>query len=480
MVTPQWGSFQKPIQSLEKDELQEDIQEIPGEVKDQEKPQGKKPQWGDFQTPSTYQGEEDATADEGFFEYIGRNIVTNNSRLNEQILGRPGNIEKFVKESLSEPKGKVDQAILGGLIDWFGKDKWERMIKGPPGRQQLLPTSENLKEFSEKATGGLTKPKTEGEEKFQKYTESVGQAFSGRAPTWMNNFVTPVVSNAIGQVVEDTGFGKDKANMAKMALWTSLTLANNVNAPQHASRMMNEGREGIPQNVNVDVVRMQNRLHQLQRDPQILNADPRSALARQEIVAIERDLANGQVGVGSFMNTYDGVNAVKRNRDMFSLSRNDQNYAKRQIDKVRNAVRDEIMHSASQYPEALNNWRNGIQAWAVIHRSNALTNWIEGLARGPYGKAIAGPAAGLFGVGAYGVSKVPIVAGSSSIALPASYKTAQTMYRMWQDPNLRNYYFRAIGSAINEDSRAFISEYQKLNDRLEKSESTKKNARTNK
>ena len=350
---------------------------------------------------------------------------------------------------------------------------------------QMFPTSNQLKEISQKASSGYTAPKTKGEERLQNVTEDVGSTLMTGRPASMrnaliNNLGIPLATNAISNIVEDTGFGKDKANIAKMATWTALSLLGNVNAPQHASELMNRGRNGVPNTVQADVPRLQRRLQQVSNSPHLLHADPRSALARQQVTAIERDLANGQTSIQSLMTSYDGINAAKRNRDLFSLTRGDQGFARRAIDEVRNVVRDEILDIGRQYPDAINSWRSGVEAWSTIHRSRAVTNWVQDLAQGPYNKIITGAAAPLFGVTAYSGIKAPLIAGPAALAIPAGYKAAQTIQRVWSNPTLANYYWNAIGAATAENIPAFVNNYNKLNKGLEKSNSSNEAAKSKK
>jgi hypothetical protein len=450
--------------------------EIPGGIKDQEKPEPEQPKWGEFKTPTTYQGESDPTADEGIFSYVMRNAVSNASRVAEQIAGSYGNIEKFAKDSLaSSPK------IFGGPIGWavselMGPERWEKFVKGEG--HQMFPTSEQLKEVSQKATGGYTKPKTKGEKEFHEFSEDVGSTLTGRnAPQLMRNLVIPAAANVAKKVVKDTGFGDDAANVAKAAVWIPLTLANSVNAPAYASNLMNEGRNGVPANVQFNVPRFMQRLQTIENT--LLSNDPRTALARQQVAQLRNNIANGQTSVREGFNMYGGLNAAKRDRGLFALNRNDQNFARRAIDQVRDGLRDEIQHSASAYPQALNSWQNGVNAWATIHRSNAITNWVQSVAKGPYAKILTGPAAGLFGIGAYGAKMAPMVALPGTAAVASSYKVGQTLMRMWGDPNLRNYYWGAINGAMGENLPTFISNYNKLNKGLEKSEPVKKKSSSN-
>lgn len=477
MVSPSWDAFTGPQSSIADNEEREVKQEIPGGVQDQKTPEGEKPEWGNFKDVNTYQGEE-PEKDEGILEYFARNKTANDSRVLEQLAGAPGNLEKFGKETLT------NFPTIGGVVGWglsklLGPEKWERLVKGQPGEQQTLPTSQDFKKSSQDLSKGYTKAKTPGEEKLQEFTEDVGATlFSRRVPNAVNNFLIPAAANAAKEIVKATGFGDDKANIVKAAVWLPLTLAGNVNANYYASNLMNQGRNGVPATLHADVPRLLARLDRVANSTLLLHSDPRSALARDTLAGIRRDIANGQTSSQALFTQYDAINAAKRNRDMFSLTRNDQGFARRAIDEVRNAVRDEIMEVGRAHPQALQAWQDGVRAWSVIHQSNAITNFVRNLANGPYAKAITGPASALFlGATSLGAVKSPILALPAAAAGSAAYKTGQTLYRVYQDPNLRNYYWNAISAAQANNAPAFISNYQKLNEKLE---STEKGSKANK
>jgi hypothetical protein len=435
---------------------------------------------GDLKTPETYQGQPDPEQEESTFGSLIRNISANASRLGEQYFGRQGNMEKMGKDILTNYP--LSGGILGyALSELMGPERWERMVKG---KGQNLPTSEQLKETSQNITSGYTKPKTPGEEKFQEYTESVGSTIGGGRPSTarnvlVNNMGIPLASEAVKQTVEGLGFGKDKATYTKLGAWTALSLLANVNAPKYASSLMNQGRNGIPDTLQFNVPRFQQRLQNVANDSHLLHADPRSALARQVLGGIQTDLQNGQLSVRSLMTSYDGVNAAKRNRGLFELSRDDRGFATTAIDRVRLAVGNEIRESSSQYPQAMQNWNSGLQAWAVVHQSKAMTKWIDSLVTGPYKKLAGSIALALFGVTSVGAYAAPAIAGPLALAVPAAYKVGQVAYRAWNDPRLARYYWDAISHAQQENIPAFINSYNKLNKGLEKSTTSKKDKKNN-
>ena len=293
-----------------------------------------------------------------------------------------------------------------------------------------------------------------------------------------NKLLIPAAANGAKKIVKDLGFGEDKANLAKIVVSLPLTLANNVNASAYAANLMNQGRRGFNQNLTANIPRYQNRIDGISRN--MLQGDPRSALAQQQIAGINNDITNGQTSIRDLMTRYDALNAAKRDRGLFALGRTDREAAIRNINQVRNGIREEIEILGQSNPQALNNWRNGVQAFSVIHTSNAISNYVESLAKGPYAKLLIGPAGALFGVGSIIGAKAPMVTGAVAGAAQGTYKTGQILYRAWNDPRLANYYWNAINAAGEENTPLFINNYNKLNKELEKSDSSKKNTKSKK
>ena len=481
MVTPSWNDFASPSKTHQSFNAS-----APQAARKEEESVEKNSQdWGNFQSPMTYQGPVDPTADEGMFDYLLRGATRLASRGVEQLLGSVGNAEKFAKDLLTN----IPQT--GGILGWaiseyIGQENWERLIRGNPGEQQNLPTSSALKSFSEGASKGYTSPKTKGEKEFDELIEDVASTFNpitrfmpgSRFQRAANHFLIPAAANVTKKIVNDLGFGEDNANLAKMSVWLPLSLANNVNGSRYASYLMNRGRNGFNQNQVVHVPTYQNQLNEVSRD--MLHGDPRSALAQQQIAGIENDIANGRTTMRDLMTRYDAINAAKRDRGLFSLNRADRAAAVRNINQVRDVVRNQIETLGAANPQALAHWKNGVQAWATIHRSNAISNTIQDWAKGPYAKILTGPAAALFGVGGYGAATHPLIAGPGSVGAGGAYKSGQILYRMWNDPSLQNYYWNALNGVMEHNFPVFLSNYEKLNKKLEKSDSVKPKGKSEK
>jgi hypothetical protein len=159
------------------------------------------------------------------------------------------------------------------------------------------------------------------------------------------------------------------------------------------------------------------------------------------------------------MTRYDALNAAKRDRGLFELGRGDRRAAIRNINEVRDAVRAEINHIGAINPQALQNWNEGVNAFATIHQSRALTNSAQDFLRGPYGKPIGGPVGALFGAGIY---KAPLVSGGVSAAAAGAHKVGQIGYRVWNNPTLARYYWDAMRDLSLNNKNGFISNYLKL------------------
>jgi hypothetical protein len=474
MVAPEfsWESFRKNESSPNVNML-----EKPNMSQQQTKEEPKDFSWGNFKTTSTYQGEPDPTADESTLSWLARNVVSNVARGAEAIAGRYGNLQKFGENLLV--KIPESTGILGKAIHALvGEDKWEQMIRGPENQPGLkgprLPTSEDLRQVTEAITGDYTKPKTKGERRSQEVSSDVASVAGGKGSLTtgsvnrrlINNLGIPAAANAAKGTVEDLGFGKEKGEWSKMAAWLSLSLMGNVDATTFASNLMNEGRSGFGSNVSANVPRYEGRLNQIARN--MLQSDPRSALAQQQIAGIKNDIANGQTSMRDLMNRYDALNAAKRDRGLFQLGRTDRAAATRNIDQVRDVVREEIMHLGQSNPAALRSWEDGVRAFSVIHRSNAITNMVQEVASGPYAKILAGPAAALFAGSAAAIAKAPAIGSGLAIGGAAAVKTLQVAMRVYGDPNLARYYWTALNAARQQNEHAFIKNINHLNTIYEK------------
>lgn len=490
MVAPQysWEQFQSP----QKTQIQSDIQEAEQEKSQQ--PETKSYNWGDFLSTSTYQGPIDPTADEDNFGYLARNLSANVSRLGEQGIEAPGNIKSFIQNIIS--KVPETSGLLGyALHELMGTERFNNLVFGEGNPEMTgfqLPHAGQTRKISEAITEGSpiqTRPKTPGEERFQRVTEDFGTTLVTGRPRTINQFLgnnlgIPVAANTVEKIVEDLGFGKEKGSKAKLASWIALSLFN-ANASMYAANQMNAGRNGVPNNVVANVPRYQNSVNNVANN--MLHNDPGSTLARQQLEGINRDIQNGQTSVRELMNRYDAINRAKNDRSLFELDSTGRRAAIRNINQVRDTVRQEIQQSAGNYPQALRNWENGVQAFATIHQSQRMTRWIDNTLRGPYAKLAGltiGPVFGIAGLKYPGaVLSGAKVTAPLAAATAGAYKTGQVAYRIWNDRNLARYYWNAIGAAQAQNSAAFVKNYQELEKAYQKKygkesiqKSTKKNS----
>lgn len=476
MVAPQfsWDQFlqDNKVTSQQPQEQPQPNQGEPPPQGEPEQDQDLEPKsfsWGQFQTNSSYDVAQDPEQEESGMEWLTRNVVSNVARIGEQAAGAYGNLYRLGQDALYKfPKaaGPFGTAIH----EWLGDDVWKRLIYGQEGLPSPIkpPESKEIKKATEGLTGEYTKPKTAAEAKVQELSEDIGStAITGRPASarnlLVNNFGIPAAANAVEAAVDHLGFGKDKATVAKLGTWMALSLSGNVNGRKEAARMVNEGRNALPDYLRADVPRYEKRLNDIERT--MLHADPRSALAREQITGMRTDINNGQLSVQELMNRYDSINAAKNSRGLFELGHAERNAARKNIDRVLHTVRDEIMEVGKAHPEALKQWREGMKAYSVIHQSQRMTKWMDSMARGPYGKIFGPAATALFGVGSY---SSPAAVGVGAVSAPLAYKGYQIGHRVWNDPNLAKYYWGAVSAAAAENTNAFVQNIKKLEEGYEK------------
>ena len=404
--------------------------------------------WDQFQTTETYQGEPDPTSDESTWGYLTRIALSNVARGSEGFLGKFGDIEKAGRKML--PKGSM------GLL---GDSLLEMM-----GRETFLPTSQELKEnITLPLTGQYTKPRTKKESIAQEISGDIGSMGRGTGTVrtqLINKLGIPAAATAAKETVDYLGFGEEKGQWAKSAAMVCLSLLNNVNASCYAANLMNEGRQAFGPNVAANVPRYENTINNASRN--LLHGDPRTTLAQQQIAGIRNDIQNGQTTMQDLMRRYDAINAAKRDRGLFTLRRGDRDFAIRSINQVRDAVREEIRELGQFNPQGLQQWENGVNAFSVIHRTNAITNMADRMLTGPYSKTAV---TALFGAGVW---KSPMLTGGATAAAAPLYKGGQVAIRVWNDPNLARYYWDALSAAARNDSALFLKNFEKLNKGYEK------------
>ena len=429
-------------------------------------------QWGNFKTPSTYQATNEN--DERLDQFLFRNFAANLGKVTTTVAGMPGNLESAGRKTF----GAVGNAIKS-LI---GEKAWQKTGQaGAPifeqaEKTQLLPTSQELFEKANKEAGGMLSPRSRAEAVTQNITEDVtaslmpfGKFGSTPMRQFVNHVATPIAANIAQESVKQLRFGDKAADITKAGIWTGLTLATNINAKAHASELMNRGREGIPDNVYANVHDLQTDLRNLARNNNFVVADPRSQLARKAINDIESQLANGQGSIRSLMSTYDGINALRRSKDMFDMTRADQAFARSRIADVQKVLRKHITDMRSVYPEAIESWENGLSAWGTIHTSDFIVNKIEELIRSPVGKQVSKAALPAFGIGSgAGIASNPAIAGAGAVGLGTLYKGGQVGYRIATNPVLSRYYWNAAAAAAKGNTGMLAKSLDKLGKALEK------------
>jgi hypothetical protein len=429
--------------------------------------------WGQFDTPTSFfEAKEDEK--ESNLGMITRNLTANLFRIGEQVSGRYGNMIEFGKsvlENYPSTAGLLGQA----LYSFVGPEKWKSMIRGPEDALSMkVPTSEDVKKLTKAATGEYTEPRGSKEKAVQEFVSDASATISGGRPTArslaINTLGIPAAANAVKQIVGGLGFGEDKAILSKLGAWTALSLLGNVNGREYATQQVRQARDTLPHNLTVDLNRYLPRLNALEQ--RFLASDPRSQAARQQINAIRQDIQNGQISIHDLFTQYDGINAVKNTRGFFEIGQGPQRAAAtRNLDEVRHVVRDMIEETGNQYPQAIHQWRNGMQSLAVIHQSQRMTNWIKNTLTGEYGKLAGSAVAGLFGAGAYHNPATAVVGAAGAAA---AYKTYQVAHRVWNDPRLSQYYWNAISAAQAQNNEAFIKNMNALD--REYKEKEKKNS----
>jgi len=400
---------------------------------------------------------ESVTFSEDIDRDIERSQARTLSRMGERIFGLPGDIQYFIKSMLPEKT---------------------QFLAGVP-----LPTSEKLKEKSEKLSLGYTKPITEFEEKMDEFAGDVAGMMIPGGPgyTISRTIGIPLVGALTKEAAGDYG------DPTKAGVMLALDLIGGKKAQipgkkgafggvqKYVSSLFQEAENSLPQGQNfVDVAPMVSNLKNLKQDLLKGGAHPSTKEALTKVDELLSASQSGYMDVHQFPAFRKSINEIRDSLGGFGfeMPKKIKGKAIANLEKVKREVIDAGERYGSQMnPEFLKNWREANQAQAILSKSNVVGNFIQKT----IGKHLLHPVTksllGIGGVGASAIFKPAILAGSTGAF--GMYEAGKTLYRVIESPALRKFYTKALEAAINGQKSALASNVVKLDKKIKEEEKEK-------
>ena len=394
---------------------------------------------------------------------IERHVARLTSRGLEQIAGAPGNIRdlayavkdivqntkeyKKFNEFNKEPESfkKIEEAIPIGktVSDLIG----------------YLPTSKELKKFSEEKSQGYTSPKNDkeriGDEVFEKLVSS---ALPGQGPrnVW-RNIAAPIVSTLGKEGVKYIGGGEKAQALTDLGLNIAIPLMAG-NAPQLNRNLWQDVRRNVP-NVNINTNQLLTRARDLQQRIARGLGSRSETQATTTLNRLIEKLERGQISADELMASNISLNEIVGDPELFG--RGAPLFA-----EIRGIIQDGMAQVGQHAPEWYQQWQHANEVHGAIANSNHIANVIRKHSE----PMISEGARAIFHAAAHGTAK-------TAAALPpiyAVYKGVQIFERMAASPVLLQYYTRVLTNALRGNYNAMSENLQKLDDAFLKEEKKEK------
>lgn len=342
-----------------------------------------------------------------------------------------------------------------------------------------LPTEAKLREFSEKGSGGYTKPKTPFEEKVGETAADVASfAVGGEGKTLLGTAARtlgiPIAGQLAKEGIELAG-GSEKTQqhgklgtMLLMDLWGLRRGLGGGGAKKFGEKSLKEAEAAIPKHAVAEVHIFQKKLNTLKDNLKGGITGPHTNEAVRAIEEIEGHIHKGYMEASKFPQFRRDINKLIENMKGFSFQGPPRAIKRAAVDNL-NKVKSSLIQAGnrwgrSQSPEFYQKWREGNEALAVFHRSNDIARFVSKATKikNPVLKV-------LMGVHGYHhpVPTLALQGAKKGVELATRFPTAM-IYRFMKSKVLRKLYTNVLQEAAKSNSGAVVSGVAKLEKEMKK------------
>lgn len=374
---------------------------------------------------------------------IERNQARLTSRALETIAGAPGDIYSF-----------------GKFLFGFEPDT-------------LLPTSESLKNKSEKLTQGYTKARNKSEELADELIQDVASfALPGSQQySLMRNIGIPLVGNLLKQGVNYFG-GEDSSSVAKLGTMFVLDLMSQRkglggSTKKYAGSLFEKAKTQIPKEASTDATQLKSSLDELKTHFKKGGSRTSTKKPLKKINEIEKKIENGKIDIHELYEFRPSINELIDDLGGFDIKLHPK--TKQKTINNLNDVKDKIIQTLTQYgekqnPQFLKPYQAANEAYSVYENSNKVSKFIQK----HLGVTLKhGGLKTLLGLGGAGLSHIagPISATAGGL-IAAGYPIFKIGYRIWKSPVLKEYYQNILTGALKGNALQVSRNAKKLDQKL--------------
>ena len=435
--------------------------------------------------PSTEEPSDYDIPDEFAERLFEKGVSQVGARLAEGAIGTPGNIASLAN------------TLTGGNVPSLKK------------AEKVLPTTSDLREFSEKHGQGYLTPEGELDKVAGEFLTDIGAGLPfgvggtaakvatgiggkiAQAARFWRPIGTPLIGQATKQLVKELGSGETTQESAKIGsmIFTDVLLNRGKGSQGYINHLFQEADKSLTGSGKANVNNLRKSLIQFRKDLDLGGSSPEKTAASTKIneilTAMNRKGKEFFIDPKQFPAFRKSINSVRESMGGWQaeLPPNIKRRAIKNLESVKKDVIDSGMEYGKKHnPEFAKNWASANEAANVRSRSNVALNFIKDkISPATFKKILGGSLAAhathsavaqtsFLGPLAKGVLVgVPTAAAGSAI-----YNFSKVAYRMAKSPVLQKYYNGLIKSAIKQDGSAVAKFSEKIEKDLQREDESEK------
>lgn len=389
-----------------------------------------------------------------------------------------GNIDREIERSQAQITSRMLETVgglPGDLISFISN------ITGAEPTTKL-PTSKDLRTFSEKASLGYTKPKNEFEERGGELAQDIASLAIPGSQSYglLRNIGIPLVANLAKEGVKLTGSGEQGQDATKAALMIGLDLISQRKAlsgkvlgdsgKAYAGKLFNEAREAIPENAMVKVGDLPNKIEELEKIMKRGGSRPSTRAALDKMKELKSDIKNGEIEAINLYEYRPAINELVDELGGFGFSSTPaiKEKAIHNLNQVKSNVIDSLeTYGKTENPNFLRPYQAANEAYSTASKSNVISSFLQkrfgSVMKSPLTKA-------LFGISVpatqIGIGIASPASGVAAIGAKGIYDGGKVLYRVAKSPTLAKYYGKVLAGALSGNTAEVLTNLQLLDKEL--------------
>lgn len=396
-------------------------------------------------------------------EYLLRGTARTAARAAEAEIGIIDQLRELVEPKLSPSEKDLFKQHLEKIHNKISLTDRPVNIGG----KSLL---ERTKEAEKSLAGEYLEPRNENEKEWDEFVSEATPLMTipgSPEASALRNAARGLISAGFGHELKNfvkySGGSEGLQEGAKLAGQIVASIYNPGGASRRAGQLYKESENAYPLASGADARKLEMEMDKLIERMESGTSAPSEKAIADEARKIKDKIINGEL---TFREAIDANRSINEKSQAFLYSTPDkaaQARARNLYKRIQHNLQDFIGQSESKFPEAYKKYMAANEMFGTVAQSRRITEFIGNKFRDHPLESIA---ALVFGLGKAG-AKNALKGATLTLAGYPIYKSSQIAYRMMKSPELRNYYFRALRQATQQNGPELIKTLNSMKDKIE-------------